>query len=40
MELERVGIKEGEDIAEAIRGDRRPIAKVIVGYLNRIKRDI
>lgn len=40
MSMGSVGIKEGEDIAEAIRGDRRKIAKVIVGYLNRIKRDI
>ena len=40
MDLERVGIREGEDIAEKIRGDRKAAAKVIIGYLNRIKRDI
>ena len=40
LDLEREGIREGGDIADSIRGDGRSIARVIVRYLNRIKRDI
>lgn len=38
--LEREGVEEGEDIVDRIRGDRISIARIIIKYLSKIKREI